>query len=379
MMNSNKQPSDVSSHPFKNTYYGKRILITGHTGFKGTWLSTWLLNLGADVTGYSLNIPTNPSNFKVLNLGNKLEHVTGDVKDLDHLKQVFYECSPDIVFHLAAQAITRLSYDIPQDTFNTNLVGTVNILECIRQAKTVKAAVIITSDKCYQNIEWLWGYRENDRLGGIDPYSASKACVEIASNSYIKSFFSEKGSPNISTVRAGNVIGGGDWAVDRIVPDCMRAFFKDERLEIRNPSATRPWQHVLEPLSGYLWLGANLLDGNERVTGEPFNFGPLSDVNRTVEELLSEFTKTLKNGKRYVSKEGDKEKKESILLHLNCEKALSCLNWHAVLSFEETVKTTFEWYKNYYNSAGKNMYDFTTKQINEYKCLAKKRGLIWAK
>ena len=379
MTNSNKQPSDVSSHPFKNTYYGKCILITGHTGFKGTWLSTWLLSLGANVTGYSLNIPTNPSNFEVLNLGNKLEHVTGDVKDLNHLKQVFDKCSPDIVFHLAAQAITRLSYDIPQDTFNTNLVGTVNILECIRQSKTVKAAVIITSDKCYKNVEWLWGYRENDRLGGVDPYSASKACVEIASNSYIKSFFSEDGSPNVSTVRAGNVIGVGDWAVDRIVPDCMRAFFKDERLEIRNPLATRPWQHVLEPLSGYLWLGANLLDGNERVTGEPFNFGPLSDVNRTVEELLSEFTKTLKNGKWYVSKEGDKEKKESILLHLNCEKALYYLNWHAVLSFEETVRTTSEWYQNYYNSTDNDMYDFTSKQIDEYKCLAQKRGLVWAK
>ena len=363
---------------FEDLYNGKRVLITGHTGFKGSWLSTWLLNLGTNVTGYSLDIPTNPSNFKVLNLKNKLEHVTGDVKDLEHLKQVFDDCSPDIIFHLAAQAITRLSYDMPQDTFYTNLVGTVNILECIRQSQTVKAAVIITSDKCYKNVEWLWGYRENDRLGGIDPYSASKACVEIASNSYIKSFFSEDGSPNVSTARAGNVIGGGDWAVDRIVPDCMRAFFKDEHLEIRNPLATRPWQHVLEPLSGYLWLGANLLDGNDRVMGESFNFGPLSGINRTVDELLSEFTKTLKNGKWYVSKEGDKEKKESMLLHLNCEKALYCLNWHAVLSFEETVKTTSEWYKNYYNSTDNDMCDFTSRQIDEYKCLAQKRGLDWA-
>jgi CDP-glucose 4,6-dehydratase len=364
---------------FDNLYNGKRVLVTGHTGFKGSWLSTWLLSLGASVTGYSLDIPTNPSNFQVLNLVNKLEHVTGDVKDFNHLKQVFDDCSPDIVFHLAAQAITRLSYEIPQDTFNTNLVGTVNILECIRQSKTVKAAVIITSDKCYQNVEWLWGYRENDRLGGDDPYSASKACVEIASNSYIKSFFSEDDSPNITTARAGNVIGGGDWAVDRIVPDYMRSFFQDKRLEIRNPLATRPWQHVLEPLSGYLWLGANLLDRNKRAIGEPFNFGPLSGVNRTVEELLSEFTKTLKSGKWYVSKGGDDEKKESTLLHLNCEKALSYLNWHAVLSFEETVKMTSEWYENYYNSADKDMCDFTTKQIDAYRCLAQRRGLIWAK
>jgi len=363
---------------FDNLYNGKRVLVTGHTGFKGSWLSTWLLSLGASVTGYSLDIPTNPSNFKVLNLVNKLKHVAGDVKDLNHLKQVFDECSPDIVFHLAAQAITRFSYEIPQDTFNTNLVGTVNILECIRRSKAVKAAVIITSDKCYQNVEWLWGYRENDRLGGDDPYSASKACAEIASNSYIKSFFSEDNSPKISTARAGNVIGGGDWAADRIVPDCMRAFSKDEPLEIRNPLATRPWQHVLEPLSGYLWLGSNLLDRNIRAIGESFNFGPLSDVNRTVEELLSEFTKTLKNSKWYVSKEGDEVKKECTLLHLNCEKALSYLNWHAVLSFEETVKITSEWYENYYNSVYKDMCDFTTKQIDEYRCLAQRRGLIWA-
>ncbi len=378
MMNSNKQLSGNLSNPFNNAYHGKRVLITGHTGFKGSWLSTWLLSLGASVTGYSLDVPTNPSNFKVLNLVNKLKHVAGDVKDLNHLKQVFDECSPDIVFHLAAQAITRLSYEIPQDTFNTNLVGTVNILECIRRSKAVKAAVIITSDKCYQNVEWLWGYRENDRLGGDDPYSASKACAEIASNSYIKSFFSEDNSPKISTARAGNVIGGGDWAADRIVPDCMRAFSKDEPLEIRNPLATRPWQHVLEPLSGYLWLGSNLLDRNIRAIGESFNFGPLSDVNRTVEELLSEFTKTLKNSKWYVSKEGDEVKKECTLLHLNCEKALSYLNWHAVLSFEETVKITSEWYENYYNSAYKDMCDFTTKQIDEYRCLAQRRGLIWA-
>tara|TARA_B100001971_G_C18259060_1_gene584937 strand:+ start:2780 stop:3883 length:1104 start_codon:yes stop_codon:yes gene_type:complete len=363
---------------FEDLYNGKRVLITGHTGFKGSWLSTWLLNLGTNVTGYSLDIPTNPSNFKVLNLKNKLEHVTGDVKDLEHLKQVFDDCSPDIVFHLAAQALTRPSYDMPQDTFYTNLVGTVNILECIRQSKTVKSAVIITSDKCYQNVEWIWGYRENDKLGGSDPYSASKACAEIACHSYIKSFFSENNSPGISTVRAGNVIGGGDWATDRVVPDYMRAFFKEENLEIRNPLATRPWQHVLEPLSGYLWLGANLLNGNKRVEGESFNLGPLSDVNRTVEELISEFTKTLGTGNWHVSKEDNKKKKESTLLRLNCDKALNYLNWHAILTFDETVKITAEWYKDYYSSADKDMYDFATEQIKGYTNLARKRCLIWA-
>lgn len=378
MKNLNRPFAHSPIRPFKDAYYGKRVLVTGHTGFKGSWLSAWLLELGANVVGFSINIPTNPSNFEVLNLENKLKHITGDVKDLDHLKQVFDDCSPDIVFHLAAQPITRLSYDKPQETFNTNLFGTVNVLECIRISKTVKAAVIITSDKCYQNVEWIWGYRENDRLGGDDPYSASKACAEIACHSYIKSFFSSQDSPKASTARAGNVIGGGDWAKDRIVPDCVRAFSKGEKVEIRSPSATRPWQHVLEPLSGYLWLGANLLQDNERVTGESFNYGPLSDVNRTVEELIKEFTRSWRDGKWSVSSVSGNEKKESTLLKLNCDKALHYLKWHAILSFEETVKITANWYKTFYEGQ-EDMYRFTIKQIEEYKNLALKRELAWAK
>jgi CDP-glucose 4,6-dehydratase len=364
---------------FNDLYNGKRVLITGHTGFKGSWLSAWLLELGANVVGFSLNIPTNPSNFEVLDLENKLKHIKGDIRDCEHLKQVFTDFSPEIVFHLAAQPITRLSYDKPQETFNTNLFGTVNVLECIRISKTVKAAVIITSDKCYQNVEWIWGYRENDRLGGDDPYSASKACAEIACHSYIKSFFSEEDSPKVSTARAGNVIGGGDWAKDRIVPDCVRAFSRGEKAEIRSPNATRPWQHVLEPLSGYLWLGANLLQDNERVTEESFNFGPLSDASKSVEELIKEFTEMWGDGKWYESDKRNTGKKESNLLKLNCDKALYYLNWHAVLSFKETVKITAEWYKDFYNDTDKDMYDATTKQIEEYKNLARKRGLIWAK
>ena len=363
---------------FEDIYRGKRVLVTGNTGFKGSWLSSWLLELRADVAGYSINTPTTPSNFEVLGLEDKITHFKGDVRNFDCLKKVFDDFSPEIVFHLAAQAITRISYEIPQETFYTNLMGTVNILECIRKTKSVKAAVMITSDKCYQNVEWVWGYRENDRLGGDDPYSASKACAEIACHSYIKSFFSKKDHPNISTARAGNVIGGGDWAINRIVPDCVRAFSKGESLEIRSPNATRPWQHVLEPLSGYLWLGANLLQNNNRAAGESFNFGPLSDVNRTVEELIRDFAKLWKDSKWYVTDNIEAEKKEAGLLKLNCDKALSSLNWHALLSFEETVRMTADWYKAFYNGE-KDMYSFTTKQLLEYVNLANTRGLIWTK
>ena len=362
--------------PFYDLYRGKRVFVTGHTGFKGSWLCAWLLKLGASVAGYSLNIPTSPSNFEVLNLGEKLKDIRGDIRDLNHFKKTVHEFSPDIVFHLAAQAITRLSYDIPQETFHTNLIGTVNVLECIRNAESVKAAVIITSDKCYQNVEWVWGYRENDRLGGDDPYSASKACAEIASRSYMKSFFSKKEAAEIATARAGNVIGGGDWAADRIVPDCMRAFSKGELLEIRIPHATRPWQHMLEPLSGYLWLGANLLQRNEKVSGESFNFGPLSDVNRGVEELIRCLAENWKGSRWRISHGNNDDKKESTLLKLNCDKALYYLNWQAVLSFKETVNMTADWYKAFYNSE-RDMFGFTIKQIAAYSDLAKKCGLEW--
>ena len=361
---------------FGNIYKGKRILVTGHTGFKGSWLSIWLTLLSAKVIGYSSYLPSEPCNFGVCNLQNHITHIEDDIRDIDKLSYVFLKYKPDIVFHLAGQAITRRSYDIPQETFYTNLMGTVNVLECVRNSKSVKAAVIVTSDKSYQNVEWVWGYRENDRLGGDDPYSSSKACAEIACHSYIKSFFSRDDVPKVATARAGNVIGGGDWAVDRIVPDCVRAFSEGRELTIRSPKATRPWQHVLEPLSGYLWLGANLLQKNEKVAGESFNFGPSDDVNRTVEELITEFVKIWGDNKGYTSNVNS-EKKESTLLKLNCDKALYCLKWHTILSFEETVKMTAEWYKTFYGGK-KDMYDFTVNQIWEYTDLARKMGLDWA-
>lgn len=360
---------------FSDIYKNKTVLVTGHTGFKGSWLSIWLLQLGANVAGYSLDMPSNPSNFEVLGIENKLRHFSGDVMDLDYMERVFDEVKPEIVFHLAAQAITRRSYDMPQKTFFTNLGGTINILECIRKFQSVKAAVIITSDKCYENVEWLWGYRENDRLGGDDPYSASKACAEIACHSYLKSFFLSGDTPRVATARAGNVIGGGDWAVDRIVPDCVRAFSTGKTLELRNPKATRPWQHVLEPLSGYLLLGAHLLQNDDKVAGESFNFGPSIDVNMSVENLIMDFTAIWGDGRWQVSN-CSAGKKEATLLKLNCEKALHYLNWQAILSFKETVKMTANWYKAFYGGE-RDMYHFTIMQIGEYVQLAKKKGLAW--
>ena len=361
---------------FGNVYKSKCILITGHTGFKGSWLSIWLTYLGAKVIGYSAYLPSDPCNFEVCNLQNHITHIEGDVRDIEKMTDVFSAYKPDIVFHLAAQAITRRSYDIPQETFFTNLGGTVNVLECIRKSDSVKAAVIITSDKCYQNVEWVWGYRESDRLGGDDPYSASKACAEIASHSYIKSFFSRDDVPKVATARAGNVIGGGDWAVDRIVPDCVRAFSIGKSLELRSPNATRPWQHVLEPLSGYLWLGANLLRNAKKAAGESFNFGPLSDVNMSVEDLIRNVAKVWGDGKWHVSDNSIVGKKEATLLKLDCDKAMHYLNWHAVLSFEETVRMTADWYKAFYDGQ-RDMYSFTVMQVEKYAGLAQKQGLAW--
>ncbi|TAN45270.1 MAG: CDP-glucose 4,6-dehydratase [Nitrospirae bacterium] len=366
----------INKKLFGGVFKGKRVLVTGNTGFKGSWLSLWLTQLGADVAGFSIGVPTDPSNFEALALKERIKHYQGDVRDIGRLKDVFKEFSPEIVFHLAAQAITRKSYDEPQETFMTNLGGTVNVLECIRTTRSIKAAVIITSDKCYQNVEWLWGYRENDRLGGDDPYSASKGCAELAFSSYVKSFFSGEASPCLTSARAGNVIGGGDWAQDRIVPDCVRAFSEKRTLEIRSPEATRPWQHVLEPLSGYLSLCAALLGDGRPYAGEPFNFGPSADTNKSVKELISVFSDIWGGGKWEI-KSSDSFKKESTLLKLNCDKAAQLLKWRPVLSFEETMKMTAEWYKAYY-SGEKDIFGFTAGQINEYIALAEQRGLVWA-
>ena len=274
---------------FGHIYEGRRVFVTGHTGFKGSWLTAWLLQMGAEVAGFSDAVPTAPSHFDVIGLGGRIRDYRGDVRDRKALVEAMREFKPEIVFHLAAQALVRASYDNPADTIEVNAMGTLNVLEAVRVTPSVEAVVSITSDKAYRNDEWVWGYRETDHLGGYDPYSASKGCAEIIAHSYFKSFFGDPvNAPYCATTRAGNVIGGGDWAADRIVPDCARAWSEGREVEIRSPHATRPWQHVLEPLSGYLWLGAKLFAAHRdavkagkgdgchegfRLDGEAFNFG----------------------------------------------------------------------------------------------------------
>jgi CDP-glucose 4,6-dehydratase len=363
---------------FGDRYKDKRVLITGHTGFKGSWLSLWLTYLGAKTTGFSSYVPSVPCNFQALELEEKISDITGDIRDIVELKKIFDSFQPDIVFHLAAQPIVRTSYDDPKLTFDTNLGGTVNVLECIRTSSSVKAAVFITSDKCYQNVEWIWGYRENDRLGGDDPYSASKACAENAIHAYSQSFFKNpKLSRTISlaSARAGNVIGGGDWAKDRIIPDCVRAWENKNELIVRNLSATRPWQHVLEPLSGYLCLGSDLLRSS-KLNGESFNFGPDQRVEKTVQELLVEFSSYWEHG-AWRHEPMDTDKKESTLLKLSCDKALHLLDWHALLSFEDTVRLTGEWYNHFYSQLG-DMYDFSIGQIEYFVSQGLAQNVSWA-
>ena len=361
---------------FKGFYSGKRVLVTGHTGFKGSWLCQWLSQLGAHVAGFSIGVPSQPSNFEVLKLGARVKDFRGDVRNLDELVRVFEEFQPDMAFHLAAQPLVRASYDEPKLTFDTNLGGTVNFLEAVHRTPSVKVGVVITSDKCYENVEWDYGYRETDRLGGKDPYSASKACAEIAFSAYWRSYCAA-GDKRLATVRAGNVIGGGDWARERVVPDCIRAWANGEAPLIRNPGAPRPWQHVLEPLSGYLWLGVGLISGHSGLAGEAFNFGPRAEVNQPVSKLVEEMLKTWPAGSWNRQTQSGTEKPEAGLLKLCCDKALRRLDWQAILSFEETVRMTAEWYQRYH--AGENdMAAFTTTQIRLYETLAKGRSVRWA-
>ena len=361
---------------FGHSYQGKRVLVTGHTGFKGSWLTHWLTRLGAEVAGYSLYIPSQPANFEVLGLQQRIAHHTGDVRDYAALAKVLADFRPELVFHLAAQAIVRKSYDEPKLTFDTNLGGTVNLLEALRATPSVTAAVLITSDKCYENVEWEWGYRETDRLGGKDPYSASKACAEIAISAYTRSYLAPAGKYLAST-RAGNVIGGGDWAADRIVPDCVRAWAEGKCAPLRSPQATRPWQHVLEPVGGYLWLGARLLAGDARAAGEAFNFGPPAQVNLPVAELVAEMAKQWPGARWEMSADAG-GKAEAGLLKLNCDKALARLDWRPALAFAEGVKLTAEWYARYY-AGGQDMRALTDAQIDYYTGRATEQGIAWAR
>ncbi len=361
---------------FHNTYKGLRVLVTGHTGFKGSWLCAWLSDLGAVIAGYSMNVPTKPSHFEALRLADKIEHYVGDIRDKSYLQQVLTSFRPNIVFHLAAQSLVQKSYENPLQTFETNALGTLNLLDCLRDQPSVKAAIIITSDKCYENVEWMWGYRENDPLGGKDPYSASKACAELISKAYMQSFFNENG-PNTATARAGNVIGGGDWASNRVVPDCVRAWSNGKSVSIRNPKATRPWQHVLEPLSGYLILGQKLFQGELSPKNQSFNFGPQAKVNQSVGDLITDISQYWPEAKWEFKQEKDSNKTESTLLKLNCDKALQMLQWSAVLDFSETIRMTGNWYQIFYNQESTSIAATTSKQIEEYSEKATRLNLPW--
>lgn len=367
---------------FHNIYKGRRVLVTGHTGFKGSWLTAWLLSLGAEVAGYSDCVPTQPANFEVMGLDSHIRDLRGDVRQRASVVKAVQDFAPEIVFHLAAQALVRKSYDNPAETFETNMLGTMNILEAVRVTPSVKAVVCITSDKCYRNDEWVWGYREQDHLGGHDPYSASKGCAEIIAHSYFTSFF--KDGPGCATTRAGNVIGGGDWAQDRIVPDCARAWSAGVPVQIRSPWATRPWQHVLEPLSGYLWLGAKLYAQENtpfNLTGEAYNFGPAADVNNTVAEVVDALAVHWPGFRSEMDRDGQAGMKECTLLKLCCDKALAHLQWKATLTFEETIRYTAEWYRAFYAPDGQrpDMLTFTLGQIAAYATAAEHRELAWVK
>lgn len=364
---------------FKDAYKGKKVLVTGDTGFKGAWLSIWLNLLGAKVMGYSSYLPSKPCLFSVCKVNRHIKHIAGDIRNYDSFKNAFLKYKPDIVFHLAAQPLVSESYLNPKLTFETNILGTINVLECMRKFSKDTIAIIITSDKCYRNMEWTWGYRETDLLGGDDPYASSKACAELVFHSYYKSFF-YKSNKNcrIATTRAGNVIGGGDWAVNRIVPDCVRAWSKNKILYVRNPKATRPWQHVLEPLSGYLWLGAEL-SSLGKLSGESFNFGPNYKANESVETLIRLFSKNFTGKNKWRRSKNNIISKESLFLKVSCDKAMKYLDWNAVLSFSDTIKMAAQWYVEYYKKENRDMLGFTISQIEHYIAEARKNNLSWAK
>lgn len=351
-----------------NVYSGKRVLLTGHTGFKGGWLSVWLTRLGAEVTGYSLPPSTTPSLFKAAAISRRVRSIEGDVRDRDHLERVWRETQPDAVFHLAAQPIVRESYRSPLETIQTNVIGTSNILETARVTARPVALVLVTSDKCYENQEWAFGYRETDRLGGSDVYSASKAAAEIVANSYRRSFFPPDGlsvhGVAVATARAGNVIGGGDWSADRIVPDSIRALTSGDPITVRNPRATRPWQHVLEPLSGYLLLGARLLsaESDRAAVCDCWNFGPDPTEARTVKDVVEQVIARF--GRGSWREDGAGGPHEFSLLRLATDKARLHLGWHPRWNFERTIAATVDWYKAFHEGAA--MTDWCERQIDEY-------------
>ena len=363
---------------YNNIFNKKKVLITGNTGFKGSWLCTWLNMLGADVYGYSINIPTNPSMYEVIHLDEKNHQHYGDVRNKEELNQYVQEVKPDFIIHLAAQALVLTSYQEPFDTITTNVVGTAAVCEAIKNITWDCTCVLITSDKAYDNVEWIWGYRETDRLGGKDIYSGSKGAAELIIKSYWHSFIQNMPNIKFGVTRAGNVIGGGDWAKDRIIVDCVKAFSQGKTVEIRSPKATRPWQHVLEPLSGYLTLAQYLAEGKVK-NGEAFNFGPKAEQTKTGFVLVQDLAELWGLDKEKAAKlTGDVPFKEATLLKLNCDKALAYLHWHSTLHYEECVGFIAEWYKAFYVEKTENMYELTVSQIERYVKEAQTQQIEWS-
>lgn len=352
----------IKVNNLKKYFHNKKVFITGHTGFKGSWLAFLLNGMGADVMGFALPPATAINHFDLLGLDKKIKHVEGDIRDATLLARTLNEFQPDFVFHLAAQALVRPSYNNPAETFSTNVQGSVNLLDAVRQCQSVRSLVYITSDKCYENVEWIWGYRENDQLGGRDPYSASKAAAEIAFSSYSRSFFDHRPLLGAATTRAGNVIGGGDWAVDRIIPDCIRAIEAGEPIRLRNPESTRPWQHVLEPLIGYLLLAAHLFEEPKRYSGS-WNFGPSTNEVRTVQNVAEVIIGHLGKGRIEIV-EAQTQVHEARLLQLNCDKAHQLLGWYPRWSVEKTLEATALWYKAIIN--GESAEEITLAQIQAF-------------
>lgn len=341
-------------------YKNKKVYITGHTGFKGSWLALWLKMLGAEVKGYALEPYTSPSLYNVLRLEKEVNSQIGNILDKETLNKSISEFKPDIIFHLAAQPLVRLSYIEPVNTYETNVIGTLNVLEAARKCDSVKAFVNITTDKCYENIEKDYAYKEEDKMGGYDMYSSSKGCSEILSASYRNSFLKDGGFL-LATARAGNVIGGGDWSTDRLIPDCIKAINNSEDIIIRSPKAVRPWQHVLEPLSGYLTLGEKLIEGKSEFA-DGYNFGPEANSVLTVEDIVKKVIKYYEKGKVIIKP--DTKFHEANLLMLDITKAITKLDWHPKYNAEEAVKNTVLWYKNFY--AKKDIITFSLTQIKNY-------------
>ena len=361
---------------FNDIYKGKKVFVTGHTGFKGSWLSIWLHLLGAEVAGFSLDPYTEQDNFIVSKIGKRIKDIRGDIRDYDSLYKEMHAFQPDIVFHLAAQPLVRLSYDLPKDTYDINVGGTVNVLECIRNLSCVKAGIMITSDKCYENREHLWGYRECDPLGGYDPYSSSKGAAETIISGYRNSFFNPDAfnihGKSISSVRAGNVFGGGDWSKDRLIPDCIRAIRDNNPVKVRNPYSTRPWQHVLEPLCAYLHLGSLMLNDGQKYA-DSWNIGPDFESVIEVKDIVDMLINHMGRG-TWETNTSSGAPHEAKLLALDCTKAKLYLNWFPSLDINESLSLTADWYNRFENEDG---YGLCIKNIDYYIKKAYEKGAVW--